>query len=128
MDIMIEQISELIGAVPIVITCDKDTIIMRTNRGTMKFLHHYECCEDVNIEDVNGNWDDLIGHPLLVAEERTSFVEDNADHDGIFGWTFYTFRGLNGSVDVRWYGTSNGYYGVGVDHEWAPNETNMLPS
>ena len=72
------------------------------------------------IDDVNGDWLSLIGHPLLVADKRESGESEHEKSDGDFWgdsntWTFYTFRGVGGSVDVRWHGSSNGYYSEGVD-------------
>lgn len=34
--------------------------------------HRQDCCEHVEIEDVAGDLSDLVGVPLLRAEERTS--------------------------------------------------------
>ena len=84
----------------------------------VKFHHDQDCCECVEIEDVVGDWNDLVGHPLLVADVRTD--ESSPKTEGSFDddsttWTFYTFRNQGGSVDVRWYGTSNGYYSERVD-------------
>ena len=80
-----------------------------------KWYHSQDCCETVEVEEVIGDFNDLIGHPLLVAEVRT---DDNrpalSKWDESFTWTFYTFRNIGGSVDVRWYGSSNGYYSEGV--------------
>lgn len=108
------NISDIVGKTPTSITEEADEIIMVFDDETAcKFYHEQDCCEYVRIEDVNGDWEDLIGTPLLVAEEREGNTgESGWDH---YTWTFYTFRSVKGSVDVRWYGTSNGYYSESVD-------------
>ena len=86
-----------------------------TDGTTCRFYHQQDCCESVDIEDITGDFSDLIGYPLLVAEVRTNEQEGLEWDIGL--WTFYCFRNLGGSVDVRWYGTSNGYYSVEVNME-----------
>ena len=86
-----------------------DQYILFTFDNGEKFLmiHDQECCEEVYIEDVCGDWDDLIGVPLLMSEE----VSKESDSSGGFDWTFYKFATIKGSVTVRWCGTSeSGYY------------------
>jgi hypothetical protein len=81
------------------------------------FHHEQDCCELVEIEDVSGDWEALYGHPVIVAEERSSCSEDGFDsRDNSDTWTFYTFRTNGGTVDVRWHGSSNGYYSESVDY------------
>jgi hypothetical protein len=82
-----------------------------------KWYHYQDCCESVVIDDVNGDWKDLYGHPLLVAEERIG-NNTQSGHDQSETWTFYTFRSIGGSVDVKWHGSSNGYYSESVDFEF----------
>ena len=84
-----------------------------------KMYHEQDCCENVTIDDVCGDVMDLIGSPLLLAEERTS-EENPSDFKDIewqdsFTWTFYHFATINGYLDLRWYGESNGYYSESVD-------------
>lgn len=85
--------------------------------GTSYRLEHVQdCCEDVYIEDVSGDISDLIGTPILLAEEASGpQPEHGVNPLGVQPqdcetWTFYKLRTIKGSVDVRWYGTSNGCY------------------
>lgn len=94
-------------------------MLFRFDDGSqMRFRHDQECDEEVFIEDVCGDLADLVGSPLLVAEERAG---ESIDVEwGTETWTFYTFRTIKGSVDIRWLGRSNGYYGERVDYTFIP--------
>lgn len=98
-----------------------DEIHFIADDGTKyKLYHSQDCCESVGIEDLNGNLSDLVGSPITLSDEvsNNDFVaEPNEDRwsDDVEQWTFYKFATLKGYVDVRWYGTSNGYYSTGVD-------------
>jgi hypothetical protein len=62
----------------------------------------------VTIEDVNGDLNDLLGSEIVQADE-----ESNEKDTGVYEhetWTFYKLSTVKGSVTIRWYGTSNGYY------------------
>lgn len=111
---MSEEIQKMVGRVVEDVSQGDDEIAFRFRDGsTAKFYHSQDCCESVTVDDVNGDWADLYGQELLVADERT-----NHDSGGVYEsvtWTFYTFRSLGGSVDVRWCGESNGYYSESVD-------------
>jgi len=91
-----------------------------------RMMHHQDCCESVCIEDICGNLEDLIGSPVVSAYESCSVnnnecVEDAAVHlchgDDTFTWTFYNISTTKGSVTIRWYGSSNGYYSESVDFQ-----------
>lgn len=100
---------------------DLVAIVFRFVDGSAMMLwHDQQCCETVYVDDINGDWADLVGRPLLVAEERSSGKIDTEWGDE--RWTFYTFRSEAGSVDVRWIGTSNGYYSTSVSVEDDANE------
>lgn len=89
----------------------------------VRMYHRQDCCESVSIEDIVGDLDDLVGTPLLLAEEVSNYEpeENTVDEDSYYSesetWTYYRFRTIKGSVDIRWYGTSNGYYSESVDIE-----------
>jgi len=99
-----------------------------------------DCCASCSIEDIIGDVKDLIGKPILMAEEVSNSEPDSAALDARKAeyekekteagdswwcdsfedfvrsryesetWTFYKLSTIKGSVTIRWYGESNGYY------------------
>lgn len=61
----------------------------------------------MRVVDVCGDIKNLVGAPLLMAEESSESMESGT-------WTFYEFATVKGSVTIRWLGESNGYYGEEV--------------
>ena len=91
-----------------------DELIFKSDDLFVKFCHDQNCCETVNIEDICGELNDLVDHPILIAESvsRKGSEEDSFESST---WTFYRFATKRGSVTVRWLGESNGYYSESVD-------------
>jgi hypothetical protein len=111
----IEVFSSMLGKVMKDVSSSNDEMVFKSDDGkTFKFLHHQSCCENVYIEDICGDLADLVGSPLLLAEE-VSNLDGFSPGEQEGTWTFYKFATANGSVTVRWLGTSNGYYSESVD-------------
>ena len=119
--------SDLVGKTLVSITGlekGSDEVIFTVDDGTVYvMLHRQDCCESVDIEDVCGDVEDLIGSPILVAEEVRSSEDENplAPAGWKIGscesatWTFYKIDTAKGGMTIRWYGSSNGYYSESVD-------------
>lgn len=110
------DIKELINhtIVDIKINKRRDEIMFYCNNGEKyKMYHEQDCCECVEIEDITGDINDLIGSPIIMAEESTNNDNPKPDYDESFEsftWTFYKFATVKGYVTIRWYGESNGWY------------------
>jgi hypothetical protein len=111
------EINDLVGkTMTNVEHIDYCELIFTTTEGERyRFYHDYECCESVTIDDIVGDLSDLAGEPILLAEEVSNNKSDT--ENGSCTWTFYKFATRKGYVDVRWYGTSNGYYSESVNFE-----------
>ena len=96
-----------------------DKITFLTEGGdSYTMAHIQDCCESVYVEDVVGDMQELIGSPILLAEEVANEDERPPEHDLPYEdshtWTFYKLRTNSGDVTIRWYGSSNGYYSESV--------------
>lgn len=147
------EFSELKGKVLSKIeNIDNEELIFHLETGEIyKLYHSQDCCESVSIEDINGNLEDLVGTPILLAEEVNSeefqknfeesfkLEEGKKDYEWNYKnekgeskpesctWTFYKLASKNGYVDIRWYGTSNGYYSEGVSFQKADKNGDFSP-
>lgn len=93
-----------------------NNIVFVTTAGDIYRMYHQQnCCENVYIEDIVGDLQDLVGSEILLAEEV--YGESPPTNDDVYDsytWTFYKFATIKGYVDIRWFGSSNGYYSEGV--------------
>ncbi len=104
-----------------------------------RMWHEQRCTEDVFVEDVCGDPADLIGSPIVAAFEETTrkpgrrtklpdedgYVDD--DQNTSYTWTFYRLSTIKGTVVIRWYGTSNGFYSERVTVSKEPTKKGPTP-
>lgn len=108
------SISNLVGKTFVHVTFDKEEIVFDQQDGTeYKMFHRQDCCERVTLDEWDGEIDYLVGSPITKAEVRTN--EGGIRGDYTYTWTFYLIETVKGSVHLKWYGSSNGYYSESVD-------------
>lgn len=117
----LEKFEDLKGCLLTSVQNTKDAILFTLSGGDQyKLYHNQDCCESVYVEDIIGDLNDLVGVPILIAEEACSHDHPEGYkkpeyEDESFTWTFYKFATIKGYVTIRFYGSSNGYYSESVD-------------
>lgn len=123
------SISRLIGKtlVKYQVSNDKDFFALEDSDGIKYiFYHNRGCCENVSIEDIEGNLDDLLNSPIMKAVESKSNNHHRYDDLTSSTWTYYKFATIKGYVDIRWFGSSNGNYSEEVDFATIELKANLL--
>jgi len=92
---------------------DDEIVFTRTDGRVFRMYHSQDCCESVYIKEIVGDVADLVGTPILEAYEESNSPED-VGSDSVT-WTFYKIATVRGTVNISWYGESNGYYSESVD-------------
>jgi hypothetical protein len=98
---------------------DEEMLFVCNDGNKYILFYEHDCCASCVVVDIAGDLQDLIGHPLLLAEEVTN---KNKNPPGVkvpecqdsFTWTFYKLATIKGYVTISWYGESNGYYNENV--------------
>lgn len=124
---VINSFGDLLGEIIVYATGEKgdDEIKLTLADGRVFSLYHdQDCCESVEVDEVIGEWGDLYGLPLTLAEEVTHEGENPPgvpvkEYQDSYTWTFYRLGTARGLVTIRWYGESNGYYSESVSFEEA---------
>jgi hypothetical protein len=115
------ELSDLLGKTLSAVSATEDEVTFKTVDGDVyKLLHIQDCCESVYIESIVGDLQDLVGEPILRADEEQDLFDvikqaEKESKDESYTWTFYKLATRKGYVDIRWYGSSNGYYSESVD-------------
>lgn len=115
------EFSDLLGQVIVKITQSDYTIDILTFNGNKYRMHHrQDCCESVYIKDITGDLQDLLDHPILLAEEisqEAKEADEGIEYLESGTWTFYKLATVKANVTITWLGESNGYYSESVDFD-----------
>lgn len=102
--------NKLLGKTLNLVEQDGDSILFHCSTGERYRLESGETGygNDVSvwIEDITGDLNDLVGSIILASYEETETSETDTSET----WSFYVIRTIKGTVTIRFYGTSNGYY------------------
>lgn len=112
-----------------------DTVILTLDNEVHFVLTHEKiCCESVEVCDTDNDdfksLRELVGSKLISIEEVADV--DCSDEppcciDVSSTWTFYNIKTTTDVVQLRWFGTSNGYYSERVDVQLAKTGRTVGP-
>jgi hypothetical protein len=107
---------------------DEQMVFLAEDGRRFVFWYEHDCCASCNVEDICGDLADLVGSPIVEAEEVSNYAPEREPWDvdpeqykpESYTWTFYRFSTAKGTVTVRWLGASNGYYSESVFYREEP--------
>ena len=110
---------------------DEQMAVVAEDGRRFVFWYEHDCCASCAVEDVIGDLADLVGSPIVEAEEVSNYAPEagkapwetdpKAYAPESFTWTFYRFSTVKGTVTIRWLGESNGYYSESVSYREEPS-------
>lgn len=103
------HINALVGRVLTSVEHNQEEVVFTCQDGDRFRLYHEQCCcESVTLEGVDGDVEDLIGVPVIRADE---VLCEQFDRNGSSQTDTHFLVATNaGRVLFRWEGASNGYY------------------
>ena len=119
------EIEEFMGKTFVEVSAigDNTALYFKTDTEVYKMFHEQDCCEEVYLDETHGDFTDLVGKPILRAEESIKTMDDYTEEqlkdndmggEESFTWTFYNIATIKGDVQLKWYGGSNGYYSESI--------------
>ncbi len=99
---------------------NQDRLLITTEEGrSFLFYHSQDCCESVSIERIRGSLKKLEGQKIVdatevISSENPRFYRVPEYTPESQTWTIVTLKTEKDVVEIRWHGTSNGYYSESV--------------
>ena len=107
------EFDELVGEKVLSVSIEKSDygeheIIFKTSPKTFAMFHDQDCCEQVEIKEIDNDISKLVGATIVEAEVVTEHSETDY---GSITWTFYKIATDRADrFTISWLGESNGYY------------------
>jgi len=93
-------------------TAGSERIVFNFTDGTAcESYHSIDCCESVSVDRVDGDIANIIGQPIVEADENIDSENKPSEWCESWTWTRQRIRTASGEVTFVWLGESNGYYG-----------------
>ena len=115
------EMADLIGKKFEQVYADDKSVTFFLEDGTyFKLEHIQDCCEQMYIESIVGDLSDLEDSEILLAFAASAAGPALSEYEDSYTWTFYKLATRKGYVDIRFYGSSNGYYSESASLQFYP--------
>lgn len=119
------EFSEATGHKLLDVRYTSEELLLFTDGGTFVLYHEQDCCEHVVLDQTSGFTTTCLGEQIVSAGYVSS--EGGDTEWGTETWTFYRVETNSMSLDIKFHGSSNGYYSESVSCcKFLPNEVNPL--